>query len=82
VDKPEATLAKVLTFVPPVAPMIVPTRAAQGAVSPLEVLISVALMLVSIAVLIRVAARVYERAVLRMGSPMKLTQALRLARSP
>jgi ABC-2 type transport system permease protein len=81
VDKPEATLAKVLTYVPPVAPMIVPTRAAQGAVSPPEVLISVALMLVSIAVLIRVAARVYERAVLRMGSPMKLTQALRLARS-
>lgn len=81
VDKPEAALAKILTFVPPVAPMIVPTRAAQGAVSATEVLISVALMLVSIAVLIRLAARVYERAVLRMGSPMKLSQALRLARS-
>ena len=41
---------------------------------------SIVLMLASIAGLIWLAARIYERAVLRIGAPMKLIEGLRLAR--
>ncbi len=37
-------------------------------------------MLAGTAALMRLAARIYERAVLRMGAPLKLREALRLAR--
>jgi ABC-2 type transport system permease protein len=79
-DKPTSTLAEVLTYVPPVAPMIVPGRVAQDAISPGAFLLSVALMLIAIVLLVRLATRIYERSILRVGAPLKLTQALRLAR--
>ncbi|MGI8594508.1 MAG: ABC transporter permease [Solirubrobacteraceae bacterium] len=80
IDKPESTLATVCTFLPPVAPMVVPARAAQDALPPWELAVSVVLMLAGTAVLVRLAARIYERAVLRLGAPLKLREALRLAR--
>jgi len=39
-------------------------------------------MLVFTVLLMRIAVRIYERSILLVGAPMKLTQALRLARSP
>jgi len=80
IDKPESTLATVCTFLPPVAPMIVPARAAQDALPAWELALSVVLMLAGTAALMRLAARIYERAVLRMGAPLKLREALRFAR--
>ena len=80
IEKPESTLATVCTFLPPVAPMIVPARAAQDALGTWELAVSVAVMLVTTAAMMRLAARIYERAVLRMGAPLKLREALRLAR--
>lgn len=80
IDKPESTLATVCTFLPPVAPMIVPARAAQDTLPAWELGLSVVLMLAGTAALMRLAARIYERAVLRMGAPLKLREALRLAR--
>jgi ABC-2 type transport system permease protein len=70
----------VCTFLPPVAPMVVPGRAAQGELPAWELALSIALMLAAIVLLIFVAARVYDRVVLRMGAPMKIREALRLAR--
>lgn len=80
IDEPDSTLAQVLTFLPPVAPMIVPVRAAQDALPAWELALSVALMLAGTALLILLAARIYERTILRTGSPLKLSAALRLAR--
>lgn len=37
-------------------------------------------MIAATALLLWLAARIYNRAVLRMGAPVKATQALRLAR--
>jgi ABC-2 type transport system permease protein len=79
VDDPESTVARVVTFLPPVAPMIVPSRAAQDALAGWELAASVAAMLAGIALVFVVATRIYRRAVLRIGAPLKLTQALRLA---
>jgi ABC-2 type transport system permease protein len=80
IEEPDSTLAQVLTFLPPVAPMIVPVRAAQNALPAWELALSIALMLAATALLILLAARIYERTILRTGSPLKLTAALRLAR--
>ncbi len=81
-DDPDSTLATVASFVPPLAPMIVPARAAQDALPAWELAVSIVLMLAFSALLIRLAGRVYERAVLRLGAPLKLSQALALAREP
>lgn len=67
---------------PPAAPLIVPGRAAQDAMGAGEVAISIALMVVSTVLLMRMAARIYERSILRVGAPLKVVQAWRLARQP
>jgi len=78
---PDSTLAQVTTFLPPVAPLIVPARAAQGALPLWELGLSIAAMAAGIALLLVLGARIYERTILRLGSPLTLAQALRLARS-
>jgi hypothetical protein len=47
-----------------------------------ELAVSLGLMVLGALLLIALAGRVYERAVLRLGAPMKLSQALKLAREP
>jgi ABC-2 type transport system permease protein len=79
-DSPDGGLATVCTFLPPIAPMVVPGRAAQDALPGWELAVSLALMAAAIVVLVWLAARIYEQVVLRMGAPIKLRQALRLAR--
>jgi ABC-2 type transport system permease protein len=79
IDDPHSALATICTLLPPVAPMVVPARAAQDALPVWELALSVALTVAAIALLIRLAGRIYERAVLRVGAPLKLTQAFRLA---
>jgi ABC-2 type transport system permease protein len=77
---PDGTLARVATFVPPFAPIVVPARAARNALPAWELALSVLLMLAGTAVVLVVAAQIYRRTVLRLGAPLKLSQALRLAR--
>ncbi len=77
---PDSTLARVTTFVPPFTPIVVPARAARDALPLWELALSMLLLAASTAVVLVVAARIYRRSVLRVGAPMKLTQALRLAR--
>jgi ABC-2 type transport system permease protein len=79
-EEPTGGLAQVLTFVPPLAPLIVPARAAEGALPAGELAISLILMVAAIVLVARLGARIYERSVLRMGAPLKLGEALRLAR--
>jgi ABC-2 type transport system permease protein len=76
---PSGGLAVVGTFLPPMAPLVVPGRAAQGALPAGELAISLALMLASIVAVIVVAARIYDRSVLRFGTPMKLREAISIA---
>jgi ABC-2 type transport system permease protein len=77
-SNPDGSLAQVGTFLPPMAPMLVPGRAAQDALPLWELAASLALMVISILIVVRVAARIYDRSVLRFGTPMKLREALSL----
>jgi ABC-2 type transport system permease protein len=74
---PSGVLARVMTFFPPAAPMVVPLRAALGAIEPWEVAVSIAIMLVSIWVMFVVGARVYAGAVLQVGSRIRIRDAWR-----
>lgn len=80
IEHASGTLATVLTFVPPLAPLIVPGRAARDALPAWQLAVSLVLMVAFTGLLIALAARIYERSVLRTGAPLKLRQGLRLAR--
>lgn len=72
-------LATIGTFLPPMAPMLVPGRAAQGDLPAGELIASLLIMATSIVLVIVVAARIYDRSVLRFGTPMKLREAVKIA---
>jgi ABC-2 type transport system permease protein len=76
-NDPDGTAAQIATFIPPVAPMVVPLRAALGAIQPWEIIGSVALMLAAIWLLFVLGGRVYSGAVLQTGARMKLRDAWR-----
>ena len=77
---PEGVLARVMTFLPPSAPMVVPLRTALGAIEPWEIAISMVLMVASIWFLFVVGARIYSGAVLQTGGRIKLRDAWRASR--
>jgi len=79
IDDPGGGLARVATFLPPVAPMVLPVRLIAGEVPAWEVALSVLLLLAATAGLVRVAARVYRNAVLQTGSRIGLRAAWRAA---
>ena len=78
-DDPTGIVARVATFVPPSAPMVVPLRAALGAIEPWEVVVSIAITIVAIYGLFVVGGRVYSGAVLQTAGRMKLRDAWRSA---
>jgi ABC-2 type transport system permease protein len=80
-EDPDGTLAHVTAFIPPVAPVTMPSRIILGAAPAWEIAASVALMVVSTLALIPLAGRIYAAVVLRTGSAVKLREAIRLARS-
>jgi len=79
-QEPSGVLARVLTFLPLSAPMVVPLRAALGAIEPWEVVASIAVMVAAILLLFEAGARVYAGAVLQGGGRMKLRDAWRASR--
>ncbi len=79
IENPDGVVAKVTTFLPPVAPFVVPIRQAQDAIAVWEALLSVALMLAATYGLIRLAGRVYSGAILNLGARVKVRDAWRSA---
>jgi ABC-2 type transport system permease protein len=79
-DDPDGTLAHVTAFIPPVAPVTMPSRIILGAAPAWEIAASAGLMIVTTLALIPFAGRIYAGVVLRTGSAVKLREAIRLAR--
>ena len=69
----------VAAFVPPFAPMVVPARMVLGDMTAIGLVGAVAVDLLATAGLILLAARIYERAILRIGAPVKLGACWRAA---
>jgi ABC-2 type transport system permease protein len=74
---PSSQVAQMATFIPFSAPMVLPIRVAAGEVELWEVLVSVAIVLVSIVVAMRLAGRVYAGGAMHLRGQLKLRQALR-----
>ncbi len=75
-DDPNSTLARVLALLPPFAPMLVPARVVLGDMTAVELVAAVALDLLATAAIVVFAGRAYERAILRIGAPLKLRRLL------
>jgi len=76
-DDPSGPVARIATFVPFSAPLILPVRIAAGEVGLGTVAFSVAIVLASIVGSIALAARVYANGALQLRGPIKLRHALR-----
>jgi ABC-2 type transport system permease protein len=78
-NEPSSTLTAVLSVVPPFSALVSPPRVAAGVMPFWQLVLAVALMLVAVVLLVRVAARLYEGAVLRTGARVGLREAWRRA---
>jgi ABC-2 type transport system permease protein len=77
---PAGTLATVTSYVPGLSPLVMPVRQAAGDVAPWEIALSVLIMVVAIALVVRLGGRVYAGALLRTSGKTKLREALRAER--
>ena len=80
-EDPGSSLAVISSLVPFTSPIVMPVRVAVGEAGTAEIAASLGILALSIALLIPLAARIYEGSVLRMGKPMKVREALRAARA-
>jgi ABC-2 type transport system permease protein len=78
IAEPSAWWIRLLSFVPPFAPALMPARIALGHVSAWEIVLDVLLMAASIYGMERLAARVYSAAIVRGGARLGWRTALRL----
>ena len=81
VENPDLPLAKYGSFFPPWTPMVMPIRAAVGGAAPWEVALGIVAVLLGIALLIWLGARVYTGALLNTAGKVKLREAWRSGRS-
>ena len=79
INDPSGIVAIVASFIPFSAPMVVPMRAALGAITPIEIAISAAITIVAIWLLFVVGGRVYSGAALQTAGRIKLRDAWRSA---
>jgi ABC-2 type transport system permease protein len=77
---PNGTLARIAAFVPALAPMVVPARVVLGDMNALGLIAAVVIDVLATVGLILLAARIYERAILQIGAPVRLRR-LRTPRS-
>jgi ABC-2 type transport system permease protein len=80
-EDPDGSLAVFTSLLPLTSPIVMPVRAVMGDAGATEIAASVGLLVLAIALLIPLAARIYEGSVLRMGKPLRLREALRTARA-
>jgi ABC-2 type transport system permease protein len=76
---PDGTFAVVASFIPPIAPMIMPLRIAVDEATTFQIVGAFVVTLGSAAILVPLAARIYAGAILRTGGAVKLREAWRSA---
>jgi ABC-2 type transport system permease protein len=78
-QNPTGPVAIVLTFIPFSAPMVVPMRAALGAITPIEIGLAIVVTVIAIWILFVVGGRVYSGAALQTAGRIRLRDAWRSA---
>jgi ABC-2 type transport system permease protein len=72
----DSRLLRVLSFLPPTAPIAMPMRAALGFATTTHVAIAAAVTVVGALLMMRLAGTIYERSILRIGARVKLRDVL------
>lgn len=75
VSDPESTLANTLSWIPPFSAIMMPLRIAAGVTSPVQIVGSAVLMVVTTAILAMGAAKIYQRSILRIGKTVSWKEA-------
>ena len=82
IGSPDTTWARVVSFLPPTAPLSMPARMAMSEPAWWEPVAAAGLTLAAIFGLVRLGGRVYTNAILHGGPTMKLSDALRAGTTP
>lgn len=75
INNPDNTLIGTLSWIPPFSAILMPLRIASGVATPLQIVTTVVLMILATAVLSVVAARIYQRSILRVGRTVSWQEA-------
>lgn len=78
-ETPDSTLAVVTSLIPPTSPIVMPMRNAVTEVPITENLAAVAIIIVTVVLLVKIAARIYRGAALRIGAKVPIREAWRAA---
>jgi ABC-2 type transport system permease protein len=78
---PEGLVARIATYVPVAAPMVLPIRSAAGALPLWEAALSVVLVILATVLVVRLTARIYAGGVLFTRGPLKMRDALARSRT-
>ena len=75
---PDSTAARVLSVLPPFAPLMMPLRIVTGSASVLEIVLAAVLLMAAIYGMLRLVSAVYMRTLLHRGSRLTWRQAIAL----
>lgn len=76
-SSPNSTFARVLSLIPPFSSIAMPARLARGDVPVLDVVASIALLVILTAAIVWIAGRIYRAAILHAGNRLSLRRAWR-----
>lgn len=74
-SEPDSWVTRLVSLLPPVAPIAFPARVAAGGVPLWESLLGIAITVAAVVAVVRIAARIYAGALLSQGSRIKVRQA-------
>jgi ABC-2 type transport system permease protein len=77
VQDPASSATKIVSLIPLLSPILMPARIATGAAAGWEIGLSLALTVALVALLTWIGGKIYGNSVLRIGSRIKLSEALR-----
>ena len=80
-NSPYATTTRIVSMLPPFAPLLMPLRIATGAASVFEIGLSAVLLLAATYAMLRLAGAVYGRTLLHRGARLSWREALRMTSS-
>ncbi|MFD4181731.1 ABC transporter permease [Rhodococcus sp. NPDC058514] len=75
VSNPDGTLSNVLSWIPPFSAILMPLRIAAGVTGPAQIVGTIAIMTATTVALSLVAAKIYERSILRVGKTVSWREA-------
>jgi len=77
-SSPESTVTRVVSILPPFAPLLMPLRIAVGAASVVEIAVAAVLLVAATVGMLRLAGAVYGGTLLHRGSRLSWKQGLRM----